>query len=291
MRIDSPCSLQDLIPEEWRLIYDANGHAFTFAPLSASMNMAVDEAIAISYPESKPTIRFYTWEKPAVSIGYFQRIMPVIDWLNHKPPIPPFGKGGINIVRRPTGGGIVLHGSDLTYSVVISTPTPTRNLIPLFYRQMGQAVIEGLRLLGIRNAECGVRSKASEVFSPNSELRHAMSAWHGTPNSKDLSLCAQTPVEFDVLVIPLNPPSNKGGIKVAGCAARRFQKTLLFQGYISIGHTTNMMLQQVTDAMVKGFASALNIELVHGKLTNRELALAEELNNEKYSKNEWNYKR
>ncbi|MGR3309379.1 MAG: lipoate--protein ligase family protein [Candidatus Brocadiales bacterium] len=281
MRIDLPCSLQDLIPEEWRLIYDANGHAFTFAPLSASMNMAVDEAIAISYPESKPTIRFYTWEKPAVSIGYFQRIMPVIDWLNHKPPIPPFskvGKRGINIVRRPTGGGIVLHGSDITYSVVIRTPAPTRNLIPLFYRQMGQAVIEGLRILGIRNAECGTRSYSA--------IRNLQSAFSDT-----LSLCAKTPVEFDVLVIPLNPPSNKGGIKVAGCAARRFQKTLLFQGYISIGHITNMMLQQVTDAMVKGFALALNIEPVEGKLTDGELALAEELNNEKYSRNEWNYKR
>ncbi len=270
--------MSNLLPKGWRLISGLNCDAF--------MNMAIDEAIAIAHPEPKSTIRFYTWKKPAVSIGYFQRIMPVVNWLNNSPslntPLYPLlieGKGTIDIVRRPTGGGVVLHGpvlsganvTDLTYSVATGLPrgfaprndNSSRNLIPFFYRQMGQAVIEGLRLLGI-----------TAKFPPKPEL-HA-------PNIENSFLCEETPVESDVLV---------EGMKVAGCAARRFGETVLLQGYISIGHITDVTTRQLIDAMIKGFMTSLNIELVHGKLTDGEVAFAEELNSKKYSRNEWNYKR
>ncbi|HHT9126273.1 MAG TPA: lipoate--protein ligase family protein [Candidatus Brocadiia bacterium] len=267
-----------MLPKEWRLISDLKGNTF--------MNMAIDEAIAISYVgagfKPAPTIRFYTWGKPAVSIGYFQRIMPVVNWLNNSPslntPLYPLlieGKGTIDIVRRPTGGGVVLHGTDLTYSVATGLPrgfaprndNSSRNLIPLFYRHMGQAMIEGLRLLGIN---ANLKSAVGAGFKPAST------------QNPGLSLCAQTPVGADVLV---------EGIKVAGCAARRFGDTLLLQGYISIGHIVDITAQQLIDAMIKGFTVSLDIELLHGKLTDEEASLAGELNNKKYSRREWNYKR
>ncbi len=276
--------MYNLLPKKWRLISDLNAHAF--------MNMAIDEAIAIAHPEPKSTIRFYTWKKPAVSIGYFQRIMPVVNWLNNSPslntPLYPLlieGKGTIDIVRRPTGGGVVLHGTDLTYSVATGLPrgfaprndNSSCNLIPFFYRQMGQAMVEGLKLLGINAYLFGEKGRQRTLCSLIQRGKTSLST------IQDLSMCAQTPVEFDVLV---------EGIKVAGCAARRFQETLLLQGYISIGHIiTDVTTQQLIDAMIKGFMTSLNIELVHGKLTDGELALAEELNRKKYGRNEWNYKR
>src|SRR3972149_9559854 len=117
--------MSNLLPKGWRLISGLNCDAF--------MNMAIDEAMAIAYVgaglKPTPTIRFYMWKKPAVSIGYFQRIMPVVNWLNNSPslntPIYPLlieGKETIDIVRRPTGGGVVLHGTDLTYSVATGLP-------------------------------------------------------------------------------------------------------------------------------------------------------------------------
>src|SRR5262249_24724120 len=73
---------------------------------SVAMKMAVDEAL----PEyaSAPSIRFYPWHSPALSFGYFGRFSDVAAYAPTH-----------DLVRRWTGGGIVFHGEDLTYSIVI----------------------------------------------------------------------------------------------------------------------------------------------------------------------------
>src|SRR5437016_462377 len=73
---------------------------------SAAMNMAIDEALLEIATE--PTIRFYCWDHPALSFGYFGKFADVASFVSER-----------DIVRRWTGGGIVLHGEDLTYSIVI----------------------------------------------------------------------------------------------------------------------------------------------------------------------------
>src|SRR5947209_12465387 len=76
---------------------------------SASLNMAIDEALLET--ATVPAIRFYQWNHPALSFGYFGKFADVAD-------------SGRDIVRRWTGGGIVFHGQDLTYSVVIPATDP-----------------------------------------------------------------------------------------------------------------------------------------------------------------------
>src|SRR5438876_9547937 len=74
---------------------------------SAPFNMALDEALLRAAVERRrPLLRVYSWEQPAVSIGYFQKF-------------PAHLAGKIDIVRRPTGGGLVYHGEDTTYTVVV----------------------------------------------------------------------------------------------------------------------------------------------------------------------------
>src|SRR6266487_6919851 len=73
---------------------------------SAAMNMAIDEAL-LGYA-TKPMIRFYRWNSPALSFGYFGRFADVASY-----------QGERDLVRRWTGGGMVLHGDDTTYSIVI----------------------------------------------------------------------------------------------------------------------------------------------------------------------------
>src|SRR5262249_46055918 len=75
-----------------------------YNPRSAAMNMAIDEALLES--ATIPTIRFYGWHSPALSFGYFGRFSDVAIYAADR-----------DLVRRWTGGGIVLHGDDLTYSV------------------------------------------------------------------------------------------------------------------------------------------------------------------------------
>ena len=76
-------------------------------------NMAVDEAILISYLEGKspPTLRFYGWSPATVSLGYFQNVELEIN-------IERLNLKGYGLVRRNTGGRAVLHDRELTYSMV-----------------------------------------------------------------------------------------------------------------------------------------------------------------------------
>ena len=80
-------------------------------PLSAAMNMAIDEAL-LEWA-TIPTIRFYRWNSPALSFGYFGTFSDVAIHAAER-----------DLVRRWTGGGIVLHGDDLTYSVMIPASDP-----------------------------------------------------------------------------------------------------------------------------------------------------------------------
>src|SRR6266704_6644348 len=84
--------------------YNGAGH-------SAAMNMAIDDAL-LGYA-TVPSIRFYRWQSPALSFGYFGRFAEVASYARER-----------NLVRRWTGGGIVFHGDDLTYSIVIPASDP-----------------------------------------------------------------------------------------------------------------------------------------------------------------------
>lgn len=79
-------------------------------PTEPYLNMAVDEAISILVRQDKvlPTLRFYEWSKPAITIGEFQKLEEIN--------LSACLKIGIPILRRPTGGKGIFHYDDLTYS-------------------------------------------------------------------------------------------------------------------------------------------------------------------------------
>ena len=80
----------------------------------AARNMAVDEALLHAAPtHARPVLRFYGWTEPAASFGYFQHYAE-IEKLTHLRPL----------VRRPTGGGLVPHDRDWTYSLAIPPNAP-----------------------------------------------------------------------------------------------------------------------------------------------------------------------
>src|SRR6185436_9168888 len=77
-------------------------------PGDPAFNMALDEALLEAMPRlQKPALRFYGWTQPAASFGYFQKFSDVERMTLLRP-----------LVRRPTGGGIVPHDSDWTYSLI-----------------------------------------------------------------------------------------------------------------------------------------------------------------------------
>src|SRR5262249_33501134 len=82
-----------------------------FCHRSAATNMAIDEALLET--AVVPTIRFYSWHFSALSFGYFGKFSDVAIYAAER-----------DLVRRWTGGGIVFHGDDLTYSIVIPASDP-----------------------------------------------------------------------------------------------------------------------------------------------------------------------
>lgn len=94
---------------------------------TAAAQMAFDEALVA---DSAPTLRLFRWQTPAISIGYRQRLPAWVD--------PAFLRSfGVELVERPTGGGIAVHGSDLSCAVVVPRH-PSRSL-----REVMEGVCEG----------------------------------------------------------------------------------------------------------------------------------------------------
>ncbi len=104
--------------------------------------MALDEWLLEQHRAGKipPVLRFYSWSRPTLSLGYHQKNWPP-HWSKLTVPEQP-----LDVVRRPSGGRAVLHQGDLTYALVISGLSGKRSQI---YGSLCQFLIEGWRSLGI----------------------------------------------------------------------------------------------------------------------------------------------
>ncbi|MEA3187484.1 MAG: lipoyl(octanoyl) transferase [Chthoniobacter sp.] len=157
-------------------------------PRSAAVNMAIDELLLRDV--SAPVLRVYRWEKPAVSFGYFEEFEPVLSaFPDHQ------------LVRRWTGGGVVLHGEDFTYSLVAPGSGRFFKTSPgESYRVIHERVASALR---------GAYGIAAEVVSAERKT-----------NSRS---CFENSVRHDVVL------NNR---KIAGGAQKRAETGLLHQGSI-----------------------------------------------------------
>jgi lipoate-protein ligase A len=110
--------------------------------VEGNLQMAIDEWLLEEHRRLKipPTLRFYTWQPIALSLGYHQKRFPEfwqdLTWRGTK----------LELVRRPSGGRGVLHQGDLTYAVVVSGFGGSRMSA---YRKICEFLIEGWRSLGI----------------------------------------------------------------------------------------------------------------------------------------------
>jgi lipoyl(octanoyl) transferase len=156
-------------------------------PKSAALNMAIDEALLAE--AAAPILRFYRWQKPAISFGYFGRYADAADEAN-----------GRDIVRRWTGGGIVPHGDDVTYSIMVPSAHP---LLAQSSPEIYAAVHEAIRVALLTNR---IEARLAEQATP-----------------KISDACFANAVRADLL---------SGDRKIAGAAHRRARAGLLHQGSI-----------------------------------------------------------
>lgn len=123
--------------ETWRLLISGSA--------TGAVNMAIDQAImeAVAEGRTAPTLRFYAWDPPCLSLGYTQPIDDV--------DAERLAARGWHVVRRMTGGRAILHTDELTYSVTVHADNPiVAGDIVASYRRISAAFVEGLRRLGAR---------------------------------------------------------------------------------------------------------------------------------------------
>jgi lipoate-protein ligase A len=111
-------------------------------------NMGLDEALleAVSAGASPPVLRFYGWNPPAVSVGYFQGLEEEVD-------LESCRRRGVDVVRRISGGGAVFHHAEITYSLIMPVSHPLAGSSILeSYETLCAGVTAGLRRLGVEAA-------------------------------------------------------------------------------------------------------------------------------------------
>jgi len=258
----------------WRLIDEG--------PLDGPANMALDEALLGCFDpvNSLPVLRLYGWEPPALSVGRYQDAAQALD-------LERCAAEGVPVVRRMTGGGIIFHADELTYSLVCAP------------EQVGDAagVKEGFRRL------C--------AFLLGTYQKLGLEAGFATDLNQDGAILGQRTAfcfagkeDFDVLVC---------GRKIGGNAQRRLRGSILQHGSIPLknrvrdgqryladpasGATDAVSLAELgrepeTGALkallVEAFQERLGVTLQPSTLTDQEQALMAELETTKYRNPDWN---
>ncbi len=97
-------------------------HLLCDEPLDGPTNMARDEHLLCSDQTRPAALRIYAWDPPTISLGYFQRYADVRE-------LPPAIRD-LDVVRRTTGGGAILHDREITYCLVIDDSLPVAKQPP-----------------------------------------------------------------------------------------------------------------------------------------------------------------
>ena len=165
-------------------------------PGAPVLNMALDEALLESVSRlGRPVLRFYGWTEPAATFGYFQKYADVERATHLRP-----------LIRRPTGGGIVPHDADWTYSLVFPPGHEWHSLkAEESYRAVHEWIQSAFTILNVRT-ELAPCSQKSAIRNPQPAIG-----------------CFAGHEKFDLLW---------HGQKIAGAAQRRNKLGLLIQGSV-----------------------------------------------------------
>jgi lipoate-protein ligase A len=249
-------------------------------PAAGPWNMAVDETLLESAAaDGQCTLRFYQWQEPTLSLGYFQTYA---DRWQHAASRQAIA------VRRLSGGGAILHDGELTYSFAI----PSRHVLASdrlrFYRATHNTLIAALAEW---NIEATLFSRHDSL--PNGELGYPAESRPPRTGQREPFLCFQRRSPGDVLI---------GGVKVAGSAQRRCRGAVLQHGSVLLWRSTLapelsglkeaadkiVEPQRLTEAWLARLSDSLAANEKLGVLSEEQQRRAATLVCEKYAVASWN---
>jgi lipoate-protein ligase A len=233
---------------------------------------------------SPPTLRFYAWSPPCLSLGRSQALADV--------DLAACKAAGIDTVRRPTGGRSILHIDELTYSVALLQTDPrSEGGVVEGYRRLSEGLVAGLRQLGVPAVQAvGV----------------------GRSNEGQTAICFETPADYEITVAGRKLVGSaqwraRGGVLQHGTlplcgdlsrivsylalsdAEREIQRHRILLQATTLEEAIGRILtfDKVAQDLAAGFAHALNLTLVLNGVTVRERRMASELRDRLYSAPDW----
>jgi len=273
----------NLSPAVWRLLIDGIAEGAT--------NMAVDEAIAEATVagHALPTLRFYGWQPPCLSLGRNQPYAEV--------DAARCAARGYDVVRRPTGGRAILHTDELTYSIAGPADEPRlRGGVLEVYHRLSAGLLDGLRRLGIEVQETPAENRAGGDAS--AACFDVPSAHEITVAGRKLVGSAQCRRGGWVLQHGSLPLSGDVARIVDGLAlddemGRETLRAALRQRASTVAEVLGreVSFAAAAEALAVGFAAALNLVLIPGPLTAWEQTCAAELCKTKYATAAWTQRR
>lgn len=288
--------------KQWRFIFTGANDAF--------FNMALDEAILqfCQRGQALPTLRLYLWKPPGVSIGYFQSLEKTVDLNKCK-------ESNIDVVRRITGGRVVLHENEITYSLCASIkeyPELGENINET-YRKISFALLESLKTLKVFGEWVKPKRERIAIDLTGSINSLQASSLQVTEDSNFSKPCFISNSRYEITV---------AGKKLIGSAQRREKNCFIQHGSIPLGKgkvslpdllseennrekmkerlegkSTNLEkilkrkvgYEEVISALRKGFCDFFEVEMVEKDLTPEEIETAQALREKKYLTAEWNF--
>ena len=233
--------------------------------LDGPRNMAADEVMLLAAADRGiASLRFYTWTDPTLSLGYFQKAVERL-----RDPL----LADCAWVRRPSGGGAILHHHELTYCLALPAGVPwqTReSWICRFHQTLAAALIEfGVE---VRSVACGEEKKL------------------------DPFLCFLHQATGDLLV---------EGAKIAGSAQRKMRGALMQHGSILLAQSVHtpalpgiaelagrhIAIEELQSALIRHFASRIGWIIERDHFTPDDLEQIEAMDRDKYGCAAWNARR
>ncbi|MBN2208483.1 MAG: lipoate--protein ligase family protein [Candidatus Coatesbacteria bacterium] len=247
-----------------------------------SFSPATDDAV----------LRLYCWERPCVSLGYFQRADDAVKRASCE-------EHGVDIVRRITGGRAVLHDQEITYCLVASVKTgPFAGRLLECYQAIAACLSTGCELLGIPGDEIEVKtgqearagSSAAACFMMTSAYEILVSGRKliGSAQKRGDEVFVQhgsIPLRIDMPLTlnVMHVDGVKGAVKSGGQTAG----PAWLEGIVG----RSLTFDEVKAAIKEGFARRLGTSIERSNLTESERTLADALSLEKYGDDSWNFRR
>jgi lipoyl(octanoyl) transferase len=260
---------------KWRLLFTGFNHP--------RENMAIDEALLENYRKQKiPVFRIYGWQPPGFSIGRFQKTEQVLK-------LEQCRQDNIPFVRRATGGSIIFHGNEVTYSVICSQEDiGYTGSVKESFKKLCSFIFLAYRKLG---------------FNPSFAVDIK-----GKRTAEKSSFCFSSYQDYDILI---------NGKKIGGNAQRRIKDTILQHGSIPLDFLfldyrkyvceplenvaqlatclqetagRKISFEEFSKVLAESFRETLSPYLKKDMLTAKEKEIANCLMKKKYDNRNWNIK-